>query len=356
MQDLKFDKNRRKIKYCPCNKGNKDGKFVPYIGYHDKGYCHSCNRTFLPDNGTIVEPYTPQPQPTTYHDIKLVNDSMSHYDKNSFVLFLNTIFTADEVATVIKKYRIGSSNHYPGATVFWQIDNHNRVHHGKIFQYDPGMCKKQKINSVRSVLKLQDFNLKQCLFGLHLVNDNVKSVMVVESEKTAILMSIFKPDCVWLATGGLSELKAQKLAPVKRLSIIACPDKGKFEMWQKKAQELNKQGYRVMVNDWLEKQGYPTETDFADILISELSKPAVEPQPKPEPVEHLQIKEPIKNIENDRIAEIRSEIARYERAVRTVEKTFNKAAKRCKVEWYAPKWYKPSGAVPKIKDLLYYTS
>src|SRR5690606_4427523 len=138
-----------------------------------------------------------------------------------------------------------------------------------------------------------------------------------------------------------------------RLSIIACPDKGKFEMWQKKAQELNKQGYKVMVNDWLEKQGYPTETDFADVLISELSKFAVEPQPEPKPVRHLQIKEPVKNIENDRIAEIKSEIARYERAVRTMEKTFKEAAKRCKVEWYAPKWYKPNGAVPKIKDLLY---
>lgn len=295
MQDLKFDTNRKKAKYCPCNRSNRDGKFAPYVGYHDKGYCHSCDRTFLPDNGTITEPYTPpKPQPTSYHDMKLVNDSMCRYDRNNFVLFLKSLFTADEVKMAIEKYCIGTSNHYPGATVFWQIDNHNRVHHGKIFQYNPETCKKQKINSVRSVLKLQDFNLQQCLFGLHLIDDKVKTVMIVESEKTAILMSLFKPDCVWLATGGLSELKAQKLIPVKGLNIAVCPDKGKFEIWHKRVQELNKQGYRITVNDWLEKQNYPSETDFADVLISELLKPTVEPQQRKKQQPIKEFTDPVK--------------------------------------------------------------
>ncbi|MBT4969895.1 MAG: hypothetical protein HOM80_12890, partial [Bacteroidetes bacterium] len=46
---LELDKKRFRVKNCPCGKSNKDGKFVPYIGYEDKGYCHSCGETFLPD-------------------------------------------------------------------------------------------------------------------------------------------------------------------------------------------------------------------------------------------------------------------------------------------------------------------
>ena len=43
---------------------------------------------------------------------------------------------------------------------------------------------KPLINWVHSALEIPKFNLKQCLFGLHLLNDNVKQVAIVESEKT----------------------------------------------------------------------------------------------------------------------------------------------------------------------------
>jgi len=46
---LNLDKKRFLVKYCPCGKSNKDGKFVPYVGYDEKGYCHSCCETFLPE-------------------------------------------------------------------------------------------------------------------------------------------------------------------------------------------------------------------------------------------------------------------------------------------------------------------
>jgi hypothetical protein len=40
----------------------------------------------------------------------------------------------------------------------------------------------------------QVFNINQCLFGLHLINEsNQKTIAVVESEKTAVLISVFKP-------------------------------------------------------------------------------------------------------------------------------------------------------------------
>ena len=39
LPELKFDKKRFRVKLCPCGKDNKDGKFVPYVGFENKGYC-----------------------------------------------------------------------------------------------------------------------------------------------------------------------------------------------------------------------------------------------------------------------------------------------------------------------------
>ena len=57
--ELKFDNKRYRVKYCPCNKSNKDGKFVPYENQVKYGYCHSCDKTYLPKKNNTVEKYIP---------------------------------------------------------------------------------------------------------------------------------------------------------------------------------------------------------------------------------------------------------------------------------------------------------
>ena len=54
-----------------------------------------------------------------------------------------------------------------------------------------------------SELRLTDFHLRQYLFGEHLLNTSATApVMLGEDKKTAIIMSHFIPDYIWLATGG----------------------------------------------------------------------------------------------------------------------------------------------------------
>jgi hypothetical protein len=51
--------------------------------------------------------------------------------------------------------------------------------------------------------------VKLCLFGLHLLDleENYnKDIIIIESEKTAFIMSLFYPKYVWLATGGLNNI------------------------------------------------------------------------------------------------------------------------------------------------------
>ena len=52
------------------------------------------------------------------------------------------------------------------------------------------------VSWAHSELKLQDFHLKQCLYGEHLLKNSSSPVMLVESEKTAVVMSHFIPACI----------------------------------------------------------------------------------------------------------------------------------------------------------------
>ena len=291
MKQYKYnlDKSSRKF-ICPkCNKKT----FVKFIetetgnyladnfGRCDRetncGYCSTPTGEFK-NTFEVVNLPTPEP---SFHSYDLVSQSGRNYKQNTFVQFLRTIFLDSQVKEVILKYLIGTSKHWSGATVFWQIDNNQNVRHGKIMLFNPYTGKRVKnsedkgfINSVRSVLKLKDFNLNQCLFGLHLINEtNTKTIAIVESEKTAVVMSVFKPEYTWLSTGSKRGFKHEFLKPIKQYKIVAFPDKSEYKDWLDKATELNGFGFKIMVSDWLEQQNnYAAGTDLADVYINELKE------------------------------------------------------------------------------------
>lgn len=282
-----LDKSSKKF-VCPrCNKKS----FVKYIETESNNYLSdkfgrcdhesSCQYFLTPDKEETIFKIVDIPKPeTSYHSLELVNQSMSNLKKNNFIQFLKTLFTEIQVQEVINKYFIGTSKYWNGATIFWQIDNLDRVHHGKIMLFNPETGKRTKdkdgkgyINSVRSVLRLQDFNLSQCLFGLHLISETRQNtIAVVESEKTAVLMSIFKPEYIWLSTGSKSGLKYEFLKPIKNFKIVAFPDKSEFSDWNNKAIELNRFGFKISVSGFLEKSNYPDGTDLADVFLFEKLK------------------------------------------------------------------------------------
>ena len=282
-----LDKSSKKF-ICPkCHKKT----FVKYIETETGNYLQesigrcdresNCNYHCKP-NGEyensfeIVNISKPK---TSFHSYQLVAQSQRNFQQNNFVQFLKTIFTIAEINHAIGKYAIGTSKHWNGATVFWQIDNHKKVRHGKVLQYHCNSGKRYKdnsgrplISSVRAVLKITNFNLSQCLFGLQLINGcNQKTIAIVESEKTAIIMSLFKPEYIWLATGGKGFFKYDMLLPIKQFKIIAFPDKGEYNDWQNKSLQLIELGFKIEVNEWLENCNYRNGTDLADVYIDALS-------------------------------------------------------------------------------------
>jgi hypothetical protein len=152
-----------------------------------------------------------------------------------------------------------------------------------------GKRQHKKQNWVHSILKLNSFNLSQCLYGEHLLSlegNESKPVAIVESEKTAIIASHFANEIIWLATGGLMMLNPgtcpERFQSLKGRRVILYPDLGMpnkfnedtpFLDWSRKIEILKYQGVNACVSDLLERKATDLERmygyDIADYLINE---------------------------------------------------------------------------------------
>ncbi len=235
-------------------------------GYHCKPDLQK-TLTQLPYQEKLVKPIQ------SYINNQEVSIHGRDFKKNNFIQFLKNHFSITEIKSVILKYCIGTSNHWNGATVFWQINDKEKIVTGKVMLYDKIRGQRIKtpfnhINWMHKILKLENYNLSQCLFGLHLINEKQGEIIAItESEKTAVIMSLFLPKYIWMATGSKTNFKEQLLEPLKKHKIIAFPDKSEFEDWNKTSLQLNKIGYSITCSDLLEKRNYPEGFDLADIYF-----------------------------------------------------------------------------------------
>lgn len=167
--------------------------------------------------------------------------------------------------------------------MFWQIDMNGLVRTGKIMCYNPETGHRIKepqafVSWAHSELHLQDFHLKQCLFGEHLLRGSYSSpVMLVESEKTAVIMSHFIPDYIWLATGGKNGCFNREAMQVLRdRNVTLLPDLGATEQWKAKSSLLLGICKKVSVSDILEriatKEQCNQGLDIADFFLLSPSK------------------------------------------------------------------------------------
>jgi hypothetical protein len=177
---------------------------------------------------------------------RYVSESLS--TESNFVRFLMRHFEGNKVAKAVDEYRLGATKN--GSVIFWQIDVKGKVRTGKIMQYDTDTCRRVKgqVGGVswvhtrlakKSVKEYGDFELKQCYFGEHLLEKYPeKPVAVVESEKTAVICSMIYEEFVWLATGSLHGLNAEKSGALEGRYVMLFPDAGCREQWVGKARKI----------------------------------------------------------------------------------------------------------------------
>lgn len=224
-------------------------------------------------------------RPICYVDPNFV--TQSHSPNSQFMKWIESaIGRPDDIQRVFEEYRIGATR--DGGVIFWQIDHEGKVRTGKIMHYwnnghrvqdeeDYARMRNQSYTEkspsptvfIHSVMKSKgmlskDWQLTQCLFGEHLLKGRSGDIVcLVESEKSAIICSIFYPQFVWLATGGSNGLNKFKLKPLKGRRVIIYPDSGELETWRKIMSQTQGIDYSIVDN----LEAYEHNTDIADIIL-----------------------------------------------------------------------------------------
>lgn len=210
----------------------------------------------------------------------LVAATMRGYDRNNLFRFISAVIGTDETMRLFEMYRVGTSKHWSGATVFWQISADGDVRGGKIMLYDPigGHRVKEPhphISWVHSALRIPGFTLRQCFFGEHLlpyIRD--RPVAIVESEKTAIIASHYLPQYLWLATGGKGGCLNRKSIPaLQGRRVVLVPDLNATDEWRNRLSLFAEYGIKATLFERLEQMASDSERerglDIADYLIAE---------------------------------------------------------------------------------------
>ena len=246
----------------------------------------------------------PQPKPKRYWPLEWV----SRYEadgSDSFVRFIHSLpwdgAQRARIKPTLDSYAIGHShfiepNWETGKmeehdfTMFWQIDEQFRVHNAHFMKYkQDGHRLKDKnqypttwLHARMKRAKVHPFNEDKedktfCLFGLHRMVSNPNAVInIVESEKTAVLMTIAY-GCpamqVWMACCGLGNLTNQHdlLRPLINANrrIVLYPDHDGVDDWIAAKKMIDYKNLSVKAEPvtkwWRPEDG--DKADIADIVI-----------------------------------------------------------------------------------------
>jgi hypothetical protein len=285
-----LDKIRQRKYRCPLCK--RDKVFVRYVDQangeylgDDVGRCdrevncgyHKKPKAYFQDNPlpqTIYKPVSEPVRPVEYFTHELMVDSVKMAG-NHFLTYITKLFGIDIALDKQQKYFIGTSNSkWPGATVFWQMDDYYRVRYGKVIEYDPMTGKRIKepyshITAVHTLVGRPDMNYRQCFFGQHLLKEFPhKSVGILESEKSAVIMDILKPEYNWIATGGSAGVKitSETVQALRNKNIVMFPDAGCYDKWIEKAEKIKSLVHcNIKVSQVIE--GAAKNSDIVDHLI-----------------------------------------------------------------------------------------
>ena len=221
------------------------------------------NVPFVPISRPAIV-YTP-----TYNFIELTIIKRLQGQRNTFVDFLLTLFDPPKVAAAVERYCIGGDS--SGRTIFPNLDQEGRCVGGSVIPYlaNGHRDKGKGISNIHSELIRKDKTLPtqgdQVLFGSHLLRlYPTASVGVVESQKSAVILSIIYPNVLWLATAGMTNFNARLLAPIYDRNVVAYPDVNGVKVWTERTKQLPFKNIRV--SDWW-RYAQDEKEDITDVVI-----------------------------------------------------------------------------------------
>lgn len=223
--------------------------------------------------------------------VETLPNERSLLGRNQFIDLLLRIFPQASVLKAVNAYFIGFNAFKTGAMgdalIFWQIDENKQIINAKRIHYKSDGHRDKKLPP----LVMYPDN-PQCLFGLHRLSqaDPKQRIAIVESEKSALVMSIVQPDYLWMACGSLNNFNETFLKPLRGRKIVAFPDvdikrdkksdlSASCALWEKTARHLRQRGWNITIDKSLEKEVNTAQRmdkiDIADIALDDAMKEQV---------------------------------------------------------------------------------
>lgn len=153
--------------------------------------------------------------------------TLTLYDQNNLFIYLRKLAPLKLLYESFFRYCVGTAKN--SGTIFWQIDKFQRIRTGTKIHYDLTGHRIKSIDPFKLFKQSDDY--KPCLFGEHLLftapNDFI--VCIVESEKTALVSSMYLPrmnnkPAIWMACSGANGLTDEKIRSLAGLNVMLVPD------------------------------------------------------------------------------------------------------------------------------------
>jgi hypothetical protein len=266
------------------------------------------------------------PQKPVFIPVEVLRQTLTGYDKNTFIKFLLQRFPAKEVERIISMYYLGTvvNGYRAEANTFPFIDKGGNVRAIQVKQFDEAnhttgtdflhsIIEKHHTRNNKPLPQwLEAYNDQErkvsCLFGSHLLSKYpLNPVALVEAPKTAVYGTLYfglpdhTKDFIWLAVYNKSSFSFDKLKVLQGRFVYVFPDLSKdsstFREWEAKAKEYESRlpKTRFIFSDLLEQLAPERDksegNDLADYLIKQdwrlFKKRNIQeqpPQPEPEKV------------------------------------------------------------------------
>lgn len=131
------------------------------------------------------------------------------------------LLTVEQMHHACQRYHLGKTRN--GRPIFWMIDE-------MLTPLDAHIGTDAWLSTLLKAREplLAPWQVTHCLFGLHLCQSkdpcqSVQSVAVVESEKSAILLSELFPEALWMAYATIGHFSPELFAPLQGHTVILYP-------------------------------------------------------------------------------------------------------------------------------------
>ena len=253
MERLKFSK---KGKPCPsCASSDAFfGLIIDGSASETAGKCFSCGQFFPPqsvDKKEFMYRFEQEQEPYKVSDLEFSElQTKSLNFNNNFIIGLLSRDT--NYVKILKKYNVVAFSE--NVVGFPYIALNGDIRSIKKIEYLNNLKRNREnkfsISWYHYGKTTENQYFKYCFFGEHLLKTKFKYVGIVESEKTAIIASVFFPDVLFLASGSKSTLaNLLTINLLKKKRVIFFPDADAYDNWV----EVSK------------KWAFPNNWRFADI-------------------------------------------------------------------------------------------